>query len=337
MQKRKRVIWVDIAKGITIFLVVFGHAVQGIVASKGIDISGPNWTLFLGKQLIYGFHMPTFFVMSGFFTGYIHREFIGTLTEKVARLLKPYFVWSFITASVMQTFSSYTNFGLGIRDFLMSPIIPFSEYWYLYVLFFISVFYLIIYRIFGYRTVWAGLFAGIILFLAEPILPNVWIFKTFSRFLVYYAIGALIFKRLDLVNKLFYKKESMILFASIIAFSIVNIILYELLMYNSLIALYYYSFVTSSFGAAFIFALSMKVGQLNNPLTKFFQWLGNNSMQIYVMHLVPLAGARVVLMKLGIISNYWMLSVTITIISLAICCVAIIIIKKMGICKLLFG
>lgn len=336
MEKSKRVIWVDIAKGITILLVVFGHAVQGIVSSKGLDISGPNWSLFLGKQLIYGFHMPTFFVISGFFTGYMHRKFIGSLSKKAVRLLKPYFIWSFITASIMQAFSSYTNFGMGIRDFLMSPLIPFSEYWYLYILFFISVFYLIIYRVFGYRTVWAGLFVGIVLFLAEPLLPNVWIVKVFSRFLVYYAIGGIIFKRLNLVDKIFRKKESVIFFTSLIVFSIANIILYKLLMYNNHIVLYYYSFVTASFGAIFIFALSMKVGQLNNLLTNFFQWLGKNSMQVYVMHLIPLAGARIILMKLGIISNYWMLSVTITIISLAICCVAIIIIVKIGINKLLF-
>lgn len=32
----KRIEWVDIAKGLTIILVVFGHALQGVVDSQGI-------------------------------------------------------------------------------------------------------------------------------------------------------------------------------------------------------------------------------------------------------------------------------------------------------------
>ena len=50
MINKKRIEWVDIAKGIGIFLMVMGHT--------GIPRIGNQW--------IYSFHMPLFFFISGF-------------------------------------------------------------------------------------------------------------------------------------------------------------------------------------------------------------------------------------------------------------------------------
>src|SRR4051812_17314369 len=59
-----RVTWVDTAKGYGIILVVFAHAVRGLIAS---DIM--TWTPVTRfvDAWIYAFHMPLFFVLSGFF------------------------------------------------------------------------------------------------------------------------------------------------------------------------------------------------------------------------------------------------------------------------------
>ena len=48
MENIKRIEWIDIAKGIAILLVIFGHSVD-------------NWAI---RGLIYSFHMPLFFVLS---------------------------------------------------------------------------------------------------------------------------------------------------------------------------------------------------------------------------------------------------------------------------------
>lgn len=50
-QKRQRIAWIDIAKGITILTVIWGHTLT-------IDSSPRN--------LIFCFHMPLFFILSGF-------------------------------------------------------------------------------------------------------------------------------------------------------------------------------------------------------------------------------------------------------------------------------
>ncbi|MDZ1963948.1 acyltransferase family protein, partial [Klebsiella pneumoniae] len=56
--------WVDYAKGIGIILVVFGHANRGLYSS-GIYIS-PEIYHYL-DNVIYSFHMPLFFFLSGLF------------------------------------------------------------------------------------------------------------------------------------------------------------------------------------------------------------------------------------------------------------------------------
>lgn len=49
LKTQKRIAWIDIAKGITIFLVVFGHTLRG-----GI-----------GQRIVYSFHVSTFFLLAG--------------------------------------------------------------------------------------------------------------------------------------------------------------------------------------------------------------------------------------------------------------------------------
>ena len=50
----KRLIYIDIAKGVAIFLVVFGHTMQYIADNEGIIF-----------KIIDLFHMPFFFMLSG--------------------------------------------------------------------------------------------------------------------------------------------------------------------------------------------------------------------------------------------------------------------------------
>jgi polysaccharide biosynthesis protein PslL len=77
----KRDLRIDIARGIAIFSVVLAHLDTGL---KG--------------QIIYLFHMPFFFIVSG----YLHRvdrDEIGFLRKKITSLLVPYFGYLFVFKS----------------------------------------------------------------------------------------------------------------------------------------------------------------------------------------------------------------------------------------------
>lgn len=193
MVNQKRVEWVDLAKGITILLVLFGHAVQGIIDSNNLTLDSNNSSLVIVKQLIYGFHMPLFFFLSALFTGFLYRSYKVVIKQKFKRLLIPYFIWSLITATFMQLASRYTNTGLGLKNFLMSPIIPFSEYWFLYVLFVIYLIYALFGTIFKQKTKLIILVVSVILLIVEPFAPNFWILIKICQNLFFFALGTYFF------------------------------------------------------------------------------------------------------------------------------------------------
>lgn len=84
----KRIEYIDIAKGIGIILVIFGHVVWG-----------GNYTIF-GHQFIsnfiYSFHMPLFFVISGLCIKESKTLDAHTIKKIVKSYLIPYFIWTII-------------------------------------------------------------------------------------------------------------------------------------------------------------------------------------------------------------------------------------------------
>lgn len=73
----KRIEWIDIAKGIGIILVVIGHISQIKVLN----------------EIIYSFHMPLFFMISGF----LHKNKNDFIKHKVRTIIFPYIFFSIIT------------------------------------------------------------------------------------------------------------------------------------------------------------------------------------------------------------------------------------------------
>lgn len=88
-----RKIYLDIAKGIAIILVVIGH----ILGEGGVTFSHSNFL----RSCIYSFHMPVFFMISGMSIYYsLNRQpeenKLIHLKRNCKRILVLYFVWSFI-------------------------------------------------------------------------------------------------------------------------------------------------------------------------------------------------------------------------------------------------
>lgn len=71
----RRIEYIDTLKGIAIILVVMGHVVQFIWG----DRYGSNQIIFI---IIYSFHMPLFFFLSGLCTKVINRAGGGYIFEK---------------------------------------------------------------------------------------------------------------------------------------------------------------------------------------------------------------------------------------------------------------
>ena len=59
-----RIEWLDSLKGFAIFLVVVGHVILGYIRAE--TFTEHQWSLQFIYDVIYSFHMPLFFLISGF-------------------------------------------------------------------------------------------------------------------------------------------------------------------------------------------------------------------------------------------------------------------------------
>lgn len=137
MQKEREV-WVDNVKVIACILVVLGHFFQSITKA-GIISDNVLYQWF--NQTIYYFHVPLFFICSGYLYQKYSRvddasSWIKNILKKVLALGVPYITFTTATWILKTVFSRSVNTqigGLGDTLFLH----PTAPYWYLYTLFFI--------------------------------------------------------------------------------------------------------------------------------------------------------------------------------------------------------
>ena len=123
-----RIQWVDIAKGITIILMIIGHS----GCPKDIN----NW--------IFSFHMPLFFVLSGLTTNWKKKQYLAFVLKKAKSLLLPFWGYSLSMCIMLYLFeleAPYSSLLKGWGGYAL---------WFIPVLFFgllISGIFLIVFKI----------------------------------------------------------------------------------------------------------------------------------------------------------------------------------------------
>ena len=85
--ENKNIVWIDIAKFIGIFLVVFGHVMQTFNLGT-ISFFKHLW------QFIYLFHMPLFFIITGYL--YKSKSKSDNYKKILWGLLIPYLIYQFV-------------------------------------------------------------------------------------------------------------------------------------------------------------------------------------------------------------------------------------------------
>lgn len=86
MTEMNRNQWMDVAKGIAIILMVIGHT------------SIPDYL----SRFIYSFHMPLFFIASGWMTCWTKYTVKAFLYKKVKSLVGPFLIYSSIVLIFME-------------------------------------------------------------------------------------------------------------------------------------------------------------------------------------------------------------------------------------------
>ena len=95
---QKRLIWADAAKGWLILLVIMGHCIAATIGNDAANVD--YWWC-----LIYSFHMPAFFAISGFFAyrAHVTKQYINIgkiISRRFQQLMVPFLLWSIVKNSI---------------------------------------------------------------------------------------------------------------------------------------------------------------------------------------------------------------------------------------------
>lgn len=285
--------WVDSVKFACCVLVVLGHTFMGI-AEAGIIEKGTVYNLL--TQSVYTFHVPLFFVCSGFLyqkSGRVHNlnSWGKNVADKLLNLGVPYITFTAITVILKMAFSESVNNAAGdlLNTIFISPVAP---YWYLYALFFMFVFIPCLKNKKQAAVLLTASVAARAVYLVLPynsVSVSYPIKSTLGR-MIWFALGIfLAFNIIDL--KAIYSKITMaVFFAVAIALSI-----------------YYYRelngdlIIQTIIGVLFVVAIlvlsqNLRISFIEKLSFKFSEYF----MPVYVMHTIFSAGVRILLIKVGV-------------------------------------
>ena len=282
----KREVWVDYIKMIACFLVLLGHLLQSLVSA---NIFPENIYHEWFDRTIYYFHVPLFFICSGYLYQRYGKVVDGkswfkNIINKTIALGIPYFVFSFLTWLLKSFFSSYTNSEAGsLSDILFLH--PTQQYWYLYVLLFL---FIITPRVHTKKGILTLITISLLLKLMYVLWENALIWKTFliygiCNYEIWFVLGVLLsFIGAETIQK-------RILGGLLgIGFLMISVLVY-----------YYYN-AWLQFGMGLIACSSIFMLMVNCREHKWMTKISRYTMPVYLMHTIFAAGSRACLQKIGI-------------------------------------
>lgn len=276
--------WVDVARGLGIILVVYGHALRGNYG----PFDAASWQG-VQDRLIYSFHMPLFFILAGLFLwGSIGKDRRGFLAGRWEQIIYPYLLWSLITAAIKLQLARFVNSPIDWHEVWQIPFKPIEQYWFLYALLVHQLIAAI-----AYPRKWlllAVTVAGLCLFVS---LGGGWIVVRSMFYLPYLVVGIFALPMLQALAGASFAARAAVAVGAWLVFAAISAS--GLLGAIPMAHAYALGF-SGSLGLIAAAMLLAPVAALSRP----FVLLGQASLVIYVAHTVFSAGVRIGLKLVGI-------------------------------------
>src|SRR5262249_45565737 len=199
---QKRIVWVDHAKGIGIFLVVVGHVLPGLRDAS--ILNDTVWDEFV-VRFIYSFHMPLFFFIAGLFAQHsANRPNSRFFLDKLSVIAYPYFIWSLLHVTLEICSAKYVNHPIPPVALLKLIYSPIMQFWFLYTLFVILTLYKLAYNLELSSKVFVAF--ALLCYAVEVFRVNDWdVLNSVCYFMIYFALGV-VTAQTSLLNGLLRRK-----------------------------------------------------------------------------------------------------------------------------------
>lgn len=295
---KNRLDHLDIARGIAIILVVWGHADQRM------DHVFYNENLEFLDQIIYSFHMALLFIISGalFRGGLADRDLPTIFSRTVKSILVPFFALSIVFVpckllTLMGSISvtSFLEMFLGIFFFQSSDWAPSGVLWFLFVLFNGTMLTAILVRRLGLNLIQI-LCIAIAIKLAAPLVDEIHLFAAgkFARNFVFFVFGAC-FAEVVKDNRV-NTRNFVVMSGYAVAF--------VPFFWASDIYKPFFQFMTGIVGSLAVLKLCAIIARFKSPIGDLLRYCGRNSMSIFVFHMPSFIFIVLAITKLGLKSSY---------------------------------
>jgi len=286
MQERN--VWVDYAKAIGIILVVYGHVARGVF-NAGLPMDEAEFVLV--DSIIYSFHMPLFFFLSGlfFFDSLQKRGRGGLIINKIDTIAYPFIVWSLLQGLFEVALSNYTNGQVTLVEVFSLLWMPRAQFWFLYALFLVFVVCTFLYAKADRRFFlpFVVLFGVLFVFQQDLTINNM------TRFIlgntVFFALGVW-FNEVKAFFLARYSSLTLVFGAMFIAGQYLFHVTFGMNYTDGGLPV----LALATVSIFFMVALSMWLGQYR---VDWLLFIGASSMTIYLMHILAGSGVRVILSK----------------------------------------
>lgn len=292
-----RLDWVDMAKGLSIFLVVTMYCAASVGEDTG-QTSVLHWTIAFAMP----FRMPEFFVLSGLFLNtVIDRPWKAYADRRVIHYAYFYLLWAAIHIVFKEALVARDPGSAG-TSLLLAVVEPYGVLWFIYML---AVFGLTSKLLRASKVpAWAVLAVAALMQMAS-IQTGSYLVDQFAEYFVYFYAGSVFAPRLFQLadwsaNHVAPALGMLITWATINAVMVFSpgFVMDPVHIEMGWGALPGLHLLLALAGAAAICIIAALLTRL--PFMDWLRWMGSKSLVIYVAFVLPMGMARIILLRLGI-------------------------------------
>lgn len=290
---KERIVEMDILRGLGILLVILGHCVPDFPVDLRSNVLAGDLEVW-----IYRFHMPLFFLCSGYAfcltTIKVQRlSFFTFINQRVKRIVIPYLVFSGISLLLRIIFSSVTRSGVNIGDAIWEIFFEGKYFWFLYTLFLISIIFKVLWDQIKNLPLMLGV--AIALYVVCAVFPIKFLcIDRIGLYSLYYVLGCCLFKYRERGNKVI--RKNIFFVSSIVLYVVLNLFDFysDLLVLKCIFEVLY-----ALIGILFFYGISLKYKNFAFA-EPFILHFGKYSLQYYLLHMIISLPVYYAVAKIGV-------------------------------------
>ncbi len=293
----KRLYWVDMAKGLSIFLVVMMYAASSVGEDTG-GVGALHWFIAFATP----FRMPEFFLISGLFLSQvIDRPWRSYADRRVVHYLYFYVLWALIHIIFKVGLLGTDPVG-ALEQTAWAVVQPYGVLWFIYMLAVVSAASKLFHQL---RAPHWPVLAIAALLQMSPIHTGSYLVDQFCEYFVFFYAGHVLAPHLFRLAAWAADHPALAL-AGLAAWAAVNAALvfspgfamHPIHPVMGLAGLPGVHLLLALVGTASLCVLAALLTRL--PFMDWLRWMGSKSLIIYVAFVLPLGISRTVLIRLGI-------------------------------------